>query len=49
MEFRFYDDLPELTSLSDTFRPDNYRDAPPDWCIILTDVRESTAAIEEGL
>jgi hypothetical protein len=45
----FYSDLPALTGPQATFDATFYRPAPDDWLIALTDVRNSTGAIERGL
>jgi hypothetical protein len=44
----FYSTLPALAELRDMVAPDNYIDLPEDWIVVLTDVKGSTKAIEEG-
>jgi hypothetical protein len=44
----FFSTLPELTRFADVVDAANYRQAPADWHLLLTDVRGSTRAIEEG-
>jgi hypothetical protein len=44
----FYAALPELQTFVDVVDGSCYRDAPDDWCVVITDVRGSTRAIEQG-
>ncbi|GAB4520301.1 MAG: DUF3095 domain-containing protein [Anaerolineae bacterium] len=48
MSIHFYGSLPELHDLSEIANLDLYRDVPADWLIAISDVRGSTAAIEQG-
>jgi len=45
---RFYSELPEVTHFADLSDPRNFRQAPLDSLLVLTDVRGSTKAIEAG-
>lgn len=45
---RFFAGLPELSQFSEVVEPERYSDVPDDWLIIVTDVRGSTKAIEQG-
>jgi Protein of unknown function (DUF3095) len=45
---QFFHSLPELTSFSEVVEPERYVDVPDDWLVIITDVRGSTVAIEQG-
>lgn len=45
---RFYESLPILPGFSATFDPSVYTSLPDDWYLALTDVRNSTSAIESG-
>ncbi len=47
-DFDFFENLPELSSLAEAFDPSRYRDVPSDWVVLLTDVVNSTQAIETG-
>jgi hypothetical protein len=44
----FYEALPTLKRFEDTMKPANYTSLPDDWYIAITDVKNSTIAIEEG-
>jgi hypothetical protein len=44
----FYTELKPLLDYSQMVEADNYIDLPDDWVCILTDVRNSTRAIEDG-
>jgi hypothetical protein len=44
----FYSELPQLSSLMDITDPANFRPVPADWLIVVTDVRNSTQAIQDG-
>lgn len=45
----FYADLPAINDLFDLANPACYTLVPDDWYVLITDVRESTAAIAAGL
>lgn len=45
----FFSQLPLLASGRDTFDESRYRPAPDDWALVVTDVVDSTGAIEKGL
>ncbi|MDM0024466.1 DUF3095 domain-containing protein [Variovorax saccharolyticus] len=45
----FFAQLPLLESEHDTFDLNRYRPAPDDWALVVTDVVDSTGAIERGL
>lgn len=45
---RFFAELPPLERFIDVPDPASYRPAPESWCLVITDVEGSTAAIEEG-
>lgn len=44
----FYEALPILPRFEDTIEPENYHVLPDDWYVVITDVKNSTVAIEEG-
>jgi len=44
----FYLNIPIMTSFSQVFDENNYAQPPNDWCVIVTDVVNSTKAIEGG-
>jgi len=44
----FFASLPPLTEFSDVTHHDNYTSLPPDWLIVLSDVKGSTQAIKDG-
>lgn len=44
----FYSALPVLKDFSRIFEKDHYRQVPQDWFLVLTDVVDSTGAIERG-
>ena len=44
----FFHDMPAMQRLSDVIEPRYYRHVPPNWAIAVTDVRNSTIAIEQG-
>lgn len=48
VEIPFFEALPVLRRFEDTANPSNYLPVPDDWFIAVTDVRNSTLAIEEG-
>jgi hypothetical protein len=48
MSLHFYRDLPVRTRFGDVARPEAYTDAPPDWHVVVADVRGSTQAVEAG-
>ncbi len=44
----FYEKLPVLPGFRDTFDPSVYTSLPEDWSLAMTDIRNSTQAIESG-
>jgi hypothetical protein len=44
----FFESLPELDRFADVAELEHYSDAPSDWLVVVTDVRGSTKAIEQG-
>jgi hypothetical protein len=48
MSQNFYQALPSFRSFSDFTLDQHYTPVPPDWSIIITDIRGSTVAISEG-
>ena len=44
----FYEAMPTFKDFSDLFHPENFSAAPHDWWVVITDVKGSTQAIEEG-
>jgi hypothetical protein len=44
----FFASLPVLVSAQDTFEDANYRAAPQDWALAVTDIVDSTIAIADG-
>ena len=48
VDILFFEALPVLRRFEDTTDPTNYLPLPDDWYIAITDVRNSTIAIEEG-
>jgi Protein of unknown function (DUF3095) len=44
----FYESLPAFKQFPHLFRSENYKPAPDDWFIVLTDIKGSTKAIGEG-
>lgn len=44
----FYADLAPLEQFLDITKPENFRSVPDDWYIVVTDIVESTKAIEQG-
>jgi len=44
----FFSTLPALAELGAMVGPANYTDLPDDWIVVLTDVKGSTKAIEQG-
>ncbi len=44
----FFHDLPSMANLQQITNVSNYADVPSDWLIAITDVRQSTQAIEQG-
>lgn len=48
IDIPFYESLPSLKRFEDTSDPINYHPLPDDWFIAITDVRNSTIAIENG-
>jgi len=45
---RFYADLSSFKDEQDLTEPVHYLEAPADWCVFVTDVRGSTAAVAAG-
>lgn len=45
---RFFADLPPFDGFAGAVEPRSYHDVPADWCIAITDVEGSTAAIAAG-
>lgn len=45
---RFYAGLPVIAGFEGVTRPENYAPLPQDWHVALCDVRNSTAAVQEG-
>lgn len=45
---RFYADLPILNNFSDITHDENFQVVPHDWSVIITDIVDSTKAIEAG-
>ena len=45
---RFYAELPLFTAFSDVSRTESYAPLPADWHVVMSDVRNSTVAIESG-
>ena len=48
MPTSFYNALQVITSFPEVSNSKYYRSAPKDWWILITDVRGSTRAIEDG-
>lgn len=44
----FYNDIPSFTNFRNILNEDMYRSAPADWLIIISDIRNSTEAIENN-
>ncbi len=44
----FYQTLPSFSVFSDYARPEHYTPLPEDWILVITDVKGSTQAIEQG-
>ncbi|HEY9883062.1 MAG TPA: DUF3095 family protein, partial [Thermosynechococcaceae cyanobacterium] len=44
----FYADLAPLKQFLEITKPENFRSVPNDWYVVVTDIVESTKAIEEG-
>ncbi|MGB7305390.1 MAG: DUF3095 family protein [Burkholderiaceae bacterium] len=44
----FFERLPVMKRPLDTFDPADYTPAPDDWCLVVTDIIDSTAAIANG-
>lgn len=47
-ELSFFQSIPPINSISEITDLDHYYDVPADWHIVLTDVKGSTKAIEQG-
>ncbi len=45
---RFYAELPAFSDFTGIVDPANYRAAPDDWTVLMTDVQRSTQAIQAG-
>jgi hypothetical protein len=45
---RFFADLPAFDGFAGAVEPERYQDVPDDWCVAITDVVGSTAAIAAG-
>ncbi len=45
---QFYHQLPRVDRLIDALSPDSFRPVPDDWVVLITDVVNSTGAIEAG-
>ena len=45
---RFYADLPLFTDFREVSRPGNFAPLPGDWHVVMSDVRNSTIAIQSG-
>ncbi|WP_162786126.1 DUF3095 family protein [Polynucleobacter necessarius] len=48
-DFNFYSELPELSDLLGLLDQSAFQSAPNDWSVLVTDVENSTQAIEQGL
>ena len=44
----FYANLPLAHDFNDVFKLDCYQELPKDWWVVITDIKASTAAIEQG-
>ena len=44
----FYASLPDFDEVDQITDQAHYREAPDDWCVVITDVRGSTAAVAQG-
>lgn len=47
-QLSFFQSIPPINDISEITNIDQYYDVPADWHIVITDVRGSTKAIEEG-
>ena len=45
----FYDELKPFDQFQDVIKDNHYSKLPSDWNIILTDIKGSTKAIQQGL
>ncbi|MEO6595084.1 MAG: DUF3095 domain-containing protein [Planctomycetota bacterium] len=45
---RFYAELPVFTDFSDVTRSESFASLPDDWHVVMSDVRDSTAAVQAG-
>lgn len=45
---RFYAELPVFTDFGDVSRPESFAPLPGDWHVVMSDVRNSTAAVQSG-
>jgi hypothetical protein len=48
MNYNFYSDLPPCGRFNDLADLSHYNALPDDWCLAITDVRQSTLAVEKG-
>ena len=48
MSTRFYADLPVITDFRDVAKPESFVRLPADWHVVMSDVRDSTIAIQRG-
>ena len=44
----FFEEMPEFHNFQDIINQEHYKEAPMDWWIVITDVKDSTVAIENG-
>lgn len=47
-DFNFYTELPELPNLLELLDQDSFHSAPNDWLVFISDIENSTQAIEKG-
>jgi hypothetical protein len=45
---RFYAELPVFTDFGDVSRPESFAPLPDDWHVVMSDVRNSTVAVQSG-
>lgn len=48
MTEHFFSELPKTSSFLDIVDPEIFHPAPPDWVVVVADVKSSTKAVEEG-
>ena len=48
MSESFYAKMPAFTNFAELTQIENFQEVPSDWVVIITDVRSSTKAIEDG-